>query len=218
MIQKVILNSRDEWLHARKNKIGGSDASAIIGMNPYKSNVQLWREKMGIAEPVDISNEPYVKYGNDAEPYLRALFALDFPEYEVHYKENNMFLNSDYPFAHASLDGWLVEKETGRKGVLEIKTTEILQSMQREKWKNKVPDNYYIQVLHYLFVTGWDFVILKGQLKTVFDGIPYLQTKHYFIDRKDVEPDIDYLINAEKNFYYENIQKGIEPPLILPNI
>ena len=51
----------------------------------------------------------------------------------------------------ASLDGELVDQD-GRKGILEIKTTNILQSMQYEKWKDRIPDNYYIQVLHYLLL------------------------------------------------------------------
>ena len=73
-----------EWLKAR-TKIGGSDASAIVGMNPYKSNVELWKEKAYGIEPVDISDKPYVKYGTEAEPLLRELFKLDYPEYQVCY-------------------------------------------------------------------------------------------------------------------------------------
>ena len=99
----------------------------------------------------DISDKPYVRYGHDAEPLLRELFKLDFPDYKVGYRDNNLFLNSRYPWAHASLDGWLEDPE-GRTGILEIKTTEILQSMQKEKWKDRIPDNYYLQVLHYMMV------------------------------------------------------------------
>ena len=215
MVTKTILDSREEWLHHR-NRIGGSDASCVVGKNPYKSNVELWLEKTGKVEPEDISDKPYVKYGTEAEEHLRALFALDFPQFKVDYSENNMFLNDKYPFAHASLDGELTDAD-GRKGILEIKTTEILQSMQREKWNDRIPDNYYVQILHYLMVTEFDFVVLKAQLKYDFKGDISCQTKHYFIERSDVEDDINYLILQEKNFW-KYVKENRQPPLRLPEI
>lgn len=174
-ITRIRFDSMEEWLVNRKG-IGGSDASAILGLNPYKTNQELWMEKKGQISPVDISDKPYVKYGNDAEPLLRALFSLDYPEYTVEYYDNNMLINKKYPWAHASLDGELVDPD-GRRGILEIKTTNILQSMQWQKWDNQIPDNYYIQILHYLLVTEYDFVVLKAQLKSVRDGEVRLTTK-----------------------------------------
>lgn len=209
-------NSREEWLAARKSYIGGSDASCIVAMNPYKTNVDLWEEKTGRRKPVNIDNEPFVVYGRDAENSLRELFRLDFPKYKLHYFENNIWLNEKYPFAHASLDGWLTD-ENGRLGVLEIKTTNILQSMQKEKWNHRIPDNYYIQVLHYLLVTEAEFAILKAQLKYDYDGDIFLTTKHYFIERKEVLEDLNYLEQAERAFY-ASIQNDQKPPLLLPAI
>lgn len=211
------LESREEWLEKRTSYIGGSDASCIVGMNPYKTNIELWEEKTGRRVAPDISDESYVKYGHDAEEYLRELFALDYPQYQVMYEDNNMWLNDKYPFAHASLDSWLVD-EDGRKGVLEIKTTNILQSMQKEKWKDRIPDNYYIQVLHYLMVTEFEFAILKAQLKYEHNnGDVFLTTKHYKIERAEVEEDIKYLEDAERRFY-EYIINDRQPNLVLPAI
>lgn len=173
-------------------------------------------EKKGQMSPVDISGKSYVKYGNDAEPLLRALFALDYPEYKVEYYDNNMIINKKYPWAHASLDGELMDPD-GRRGILEIKTTNILQSMQWEKWDNRIPDNYYIQVLHYLLVTEYDFVVLKAQLKRVRDGEVRLTTKHYHIEREEVLSDIKMLKEEEEAFWY-SLQSGQEPGLLLPEI
>lgn len=216
MVEMIQLKDRAEWLEARKNRIGGSDAACIVGMNPYRSNVELWEIKTGQVEAEDISDKPYVKYGSEAEQHLRELFKLDFPQYKVSYVEDNMWLNDKYPFAHASLDGWL-EDEQGRKGILEIKTTNILQSMQKEKWKNRIPDNYYCQVLWYLGVTGFDFAILKSQLKYDYGGDIMLTTKHYRIEREDVEDDIEYLFQKGYEFC-DYIKKDIQPPLVLPLI
>lgn len=217
MIEMKILSSHDEWLNARKNYIGGSDAAAVLGLNPYKSNLELWQEKTGIVTPEDISEKPYVKYGHAAESYLRELFALDFPEYEVGYAENNLWLNDAFPFAHASLDGWLTDQD-GRKGVLEIKTTNILQSMQKEKWDHRIPDNYFCQCCHYMAVTEADFCILKAQLKYEFQGGDImLQTKHYKIERSEVQKDIAYLMQKESDFW-KSVQAKKKPALLLPEI
>lgn len=214
-ITRIQFDSMEEWLVNRKG-IGGSDASAILGLNPYKTNQELWMEKKGQMSPVDISGKSYVKYGNDAEPLLRALFALDYPEYKVEYYDNNMIINKKYPWAHASLDGELMDPD-GRRGILEIKTTNILQSMQWEKWDNRIPDNYYIQVLHYLLVTEYDFVVLKAQLKRVRDGEVRLTTKHYHIEREEVLSDIKMLKEEEEAFWH-SLQSGQELGLLLPEI
>ena len=215
MIEMKILKDRNEWL-SNRSRIGGSDAAAIVGMNPYMSNIELWRIKTGQAEQEDISDKTFVKYGTQAEMHLRGLFRLDFPEYNVEYTENNMWLNDKYPFAHASLDGWLTDKD-GRKGILEIKTTNILQSMQKEKWDKRIPDNYYIQLLHYFMVTEFDFAVLVAQLKSEFNGEIYKQTKHYHIERSEVESDIEYLQDSERKFW-ECVQQMKQPALILPEI
>lgn len=216
-VRKWTFESRELWLTARVGFIGGSDAACVLGLNPWKSNVELWEEKTGRRQREDIGDKPYVLYGTKAEEHLRELFKLDFPQYEVGYEDHNMWINPDFPFAHASLDGWLTEKETGRKGILEIKTTNILQSMQREKWNHRIPDNYYVQVCHYLMVTEADFAVLKAQLRYDYDGDIYLTTKHYFIDREEVKEDISFLETKEREFA-RCIQMDERPPLVLPEI
>ena len=215
MVTMELFDTAADWLQARK-LIGGSDASALVGLNPYKTNIDLWKEKTGRMTAPDISNETFVRFGHEAEPHLRELFALDHPQYKVDYLENNMFFNDKYPFAHASLDGWITDQD-GRRGVLEIKTTNILQSMQREKWNERIPDNYYCQILWYLLVTEFDFVILKARLRSDWpDGIR-VQIKHYMIERNEVEEDIEELRKAGEKFW-KAVQEDREPNLILPAI
>lgn len=215
MVQMKQFGSTEQWLKAR-TLIGGSDASALVGLNPYKTNIDLWREKTGRQKAPDISNEEFVKFGHEAEPHLREMFALDHPQYQVGYLENNMFFNDKYPFAHASLDGWLTDQD-GRKGILEIKTTNILQSMQKEKWNDRIPDNYYCQVLWYLMVTEFDFVVLKARLRSEWQGEIRVTIRHYTIERSEVEEDIEELRKAAEKFW-KAVQADREPYLILPAI
>lgn len=212
----IVFDSRDEWLAARKT-IGGSDAACILGKNPWKSNVELYLEKTGQCTPDDISNKDVVKYGTEAEKPLRRLFKLDYPDMKVGYREYNLWTNQEYPWAHASLDGWLTDKD-GRKGILEIKTTNVMSSRQKEQWNERIPDNYFVQILHYIAVTEADFAILKAQLKWEIEGEVYCQTRHYRIERADYEDDISYLMEKEKKFVTENILKRKKPDQILPEI
>lgn len=208
--------NREEWLKERKYGIGGSDAAAILGKNNWKSNVELWEEKTGRRTPPDISDKPCVRYGIEAEDLIRKLFALNYPEYEVQHQENTIIKHPKYPFLLASLDGTLIDKETGEMGVLEIKTSEIVRSMQHEKWKDKnIPDNYYCQVLHYLNVTGYSFVKLVAELKYDQD---YQIRKTYTILKDEVLEDIKTLQEAEIEFWNEYVVKDIRPKLILPEI
>ena len=209
--------TREEWHKRRIRGIGASDASAVVGVNPYKTNVRLWEEKTGRREPEDISGKPYVRYGIDAEAPLRKLFALDYPQFKVTYRPFDMVFNKDYQFIFATLDGRLMEIEKKRRGVLEIKTTEILKSMQYENWKERVPNNYYVQVLHQFLATGWSFAILKAQLKTDYGGEIRLNTRHYLIERADVEEDLQWLLDAEIRFW-ECVENDRKPSLILPPI
>ena len=100
---------------------------------PWKSNVQLWEEKTGITEPEDISDKEAVRFGKESEAAIRRLFELDFPQFHVDYDEFGMKANEpDCPFIFATLDGELTD-QTGRKGILEIKTTEIRRSIDWKK-------------------------------------------------------------------------------------
>lgn len=208
--------SHDEWISTRKSGIGGSDAACVIGLNKYKSNVQLWQEKTGISQPEDISNKPAVVYGKHAESHLRELFALDFPQYDIEYHEFRMYANEKYPFIFATLDGELTD-ETGKKGILEIKTTTIQNSSQWEEWDGGVPQNYYIQLLHQLIATGWNFAILKAHIRYFKNNDIYTSTRHYFINRDEVFEDMKILIESECKFW-EHVKNKTKPALILPEI
>lgn len=210
---------RQAWLKERRKGIGASEASAILGANPYMTNVELWEIKTGRRVPEDISDKPYVKYGLEAEKHLRSLFALNYPEYKVSHKEFEIIRSLQYPFIFATLDGKLQHKETGAKGILEIKTTEILSSMARESWKERVPDNYYIQCLHQILATGWEYNILMAQLKYIYGNCDVrLITRHYRWTKEEVTADLNFLLDREIDFWTNFVLPDKRPPLILPNI
>ena len=207
-----------EWLQERKNGLGASDAGTIIGVNPWKSNVQLWAEKTGQREAEDISDKPYVQYGHAAEEHIRALFALDHPELQVTYESPDKIIrNDEHPWLFCTPDGEL-QDASGRHGGLEIKTTEIMSSRKWTEWNGRIPDQYYAQVCHQMLAAGWEFVWLRAQIKfTTRDGEKRAETRDYYIDRAEVEEDIKALQEAEIAFW-EQVQRRTCPPLKLPQI
>lgn len=215
----ILPETHEAWLQERRYGIGASDAAAVLGMSKWKSNQALWEEKTGLREPEDISGKPFVQYGHDAEPHLRALFALDHPELRVTYESPYKIIrNDEHPFIFCSPDGELEELATGRHGGLEIKTTEIQNPAQWSEWKGRIPQGYYCQVCHQMLAAGWDFVWLKAQIKwRTKDGELRLDTREYHIERQDELEDIKALKEATIKFWH-SVETKQRPALILPSI
>lgn len=215
----IKISNQKEWLRKRTKGIGGSDAACILGLNPYKTNLDLWREKTGRKQADDISNNDAVKYGKQAEEYLRQLFMLDYPQYNLVYAPYDIHQHKDYSFIQGTFDGELLDtKKESEKGLLEVKTTEIKQSPDWLKWKNQVPQNYFCQVLHYFAIDEeYKFCKLKAQLKHYEDDEVITTAKHYHFLRDDYKSDIELLIQEEIKFWWY-IENDKEPPLKLPAI
>ncbi len=205
---------REEWLAMRQDVgIGGSDAGTVLGLNPWCSNVQLWRYKTGQEQPPDISDKPAVIFGKKAEEHIRELFILDYPEWEIDYHEFWMHCNDAYQWQFATLDGELTD-EIGRRGILEIKTTTIQNKSQWDEWENGIPQRYYAQILHQLSATGWQFAILRAYIRWYRDGEFRATVRDYRIERKDVLDDIAYLCEQEMRFM-DCVNTGKPPAAII---
>ena len=217
MFTRIYANNHEEWLNNRKEGLGGSDSSIILGISPFKSNIDLWLEKTGKKKTRYILNNERVMYCHEAEDSIRNLFMLDHSEYELFHDEFMILRSNKYPFLQASLDGELTEIETGKHGILEIKTTEIMNKKMLDEWKNGIPNHYYTQCLHYLIVTGYEFVWLRVKLKFAWDS-NYQEIRDYHFTREEVIEDMKYLLSQEIKFWNENVMKGVRPGLILPEI
>ena len=102
--------TREEWLQLRRNGIGGSDASVIMGKNPYRSILQLWEEKTGKLPVTDNGNE-FTYWGNVMEPIIRKEF-MNRTGLKVRQK-HAMIFHEEYPYLFADVDG-IVTDERGR--------------------------------------------------------------------------------------------------------
>lgn len=207
--------NRDEWLKFRTQGIGGSDAACILGLNKYKSNLDLYYEKTGF-KINDFQGNDATEYGKSAEEHIRELFLLDYPNYVCGYHEYRMYANDEHNFIYATLDGELTDKY-GKRGILEIKTTTIRNNDQWSEWDNKIPDCYYVQILHQLLATGWDYVWLRAYIRYYKGKELRATVKDYYINKDDVKDDLAELLDAEIKFWH-HVKNKIEPGLIMPGI
>lgn len=186
--------SRAEWLELRKTGIGGSDAGAILGVNPYRGAYGVWADKLGLL-PETPDNEA-MRQGRDFEDYVARRFAEKTGLKIRH--EYHMLRSNAHPFMVADIDRHIA----GEKAGLECKTSKDL---RLARYKNgDFPIEYYAQCLHYLAVTGWD----RWHLAVLVYGTDLLT---FTIDRADVTEDIEALIRAEGCFWRDNVQARRSP-------
>ena len=204
--------SHELWLDGRKHSIGGSDASTFIGMNPYKTNNTLWKEKKGLIKPKEVKGDA-VDHGNYLEPVLRAWFEASYFDYEVQYLKDCILQSKTNEWQQYSPDGLLLHHKKGR-GIFEAKTTLIKNMNMYDQWKdNKMPQHYYIQVLHGLLVTGFDFVYVVAELRFAWKRNTEIVEIEF--TREEVLEDLEWLMEKEKFNYEEFYLKNQEPPTIL---
>ena len=134
------------WLEERRKGIGGSDIAAILGMNPWKTAYQVYREKRKEVDPW-VGNEA-TDWGKRMEPAIRQWYS-DVTGRSVRLPDKILY-HARYPFMLASLDGFT---DDGR--VVEIKTARSGKDWG-EPGTNEIPDYYHLQVQHYMVVTGFE--------------------------------------------------------------
>lgn len=206
-----------EWLEFRNGRIGASDAAAVLGRSNWKSNQELWEEKIGLRKHVEFPEDERIGYGAAVEELNLKLFAVQYADkYKVKTNKTVVYVKDGFQFA--SLDGELEDIKTGELGIYEGKEVWVDSSLVWEKWKNKIPDQYYCQVLHQLLTTGRKFVVLNPTFRWIDrDGEIATKTRRITIRLSDagIMEDIKYLDEAEHEFQ-EYVKRKERPPRLLP--
>jgi putative phage-type endonuclease len=184
---------RAEWLDNRRRGIGGSDAAAIMGANPYKSPLSVYADKLGIAGGNGETNEA-MRQGIDFEDYVARRF-MEATGRKVH-RVNQLLQSTEYPFMLANIDRKIIGDDAG----LECKTTNAYK--ENGIAAGELPQHYIWQCMHYMAVTGapvwYVAVLVLGRSFHVFQ-----------IDRD--EEKIAQLIAAERDFWEGHVVPRIPP-------
>lgn len=184
---------QEEWLRIRKSYLTGTDVGAICGMNPYKSAMQVYLDK--INPEIEIMDNEAMRLGRDLEDYVAGRF-MEATGKKVR-KSNAMYVNDEYPFMMANVDRLV----TGERAGLECKTASPYTA---DRWKDgNIPEWYYLQCQHYMKVLetdGWYLAVL------IFGkGFQYT-----YIPRD--EQMLSDLVTIEKDFWENHVQAGVMPP------
>lgn len=210
VIAKTANMDHREWLGTRSKGVGGSDAAAIAGANPYKSPIVLYMEKVGLYKGPEPGEAAY--WGNTLEAVVADEFLKRYINEHMEQfnslgnmpkvmRQNKLFAHSEYDFMRANIDRLIVCPIRG-KGILEVKTAN---QFLADEWVGEdVPNQYYIQLQHYLEVMDLNY----GYIAVLIGGQRY---KHYFIERdREVGK---MLIEIESNFWNNHVLIGIPPEM-----
>lgn len=183
---------KEEWLRYRKQGIGGSDAGAICGLNPYRTAMQVYYDKIS-DETEEFDNEA-MRQGREFEDYVARRFT-EATGKRVR-RANYMFQDERNPWMLADVDRMMIGENAG----LECKTASPYMA---DKWKDgKIPLSYQIQCYHYMSVCNAD----AWYLAVLIYGREF---KYYKIERD--EKLIADLVQIEKNFWENHVLKRILP-------
>lgn len=170
-----VIQGTPEWHALRKTKITATDACIIMGVNHWKTRMQLYHEKLSDNPPMQPNER--MQRGLDLEPVALELFCIKTGK-----KMSPAVVIKDW--AMASLDGINADNE-----ILEIKCPGEKDHLIA--LSGKVPDHYYPQLQHQMYVCDADKAFYFS-----FDGIDGVTV--------EVNRDDDYIakmLEEEKKFY-----------------
>lgn len=184
--------THEEWLRLRKKGITGTDAGAIVGMNPYVSAMDVFNDKRGDA--LELIDNEAMRQGRELEEYVAQRFMEETGK-KVR-RANFLYQNDKHPWMLADFDRLIVGEEAG----LECKT---VSPYSQDKWKDgKIPFQYQMQVQHYLAVSGYKCWYIAA---LVFG-------REFIVRRIERDEElIQNLITIEERFWKDNVLSGIMP-------
>lgn len=198
------------WAKARTYGIGGSDAPAVLGLNPWCSPFTLWKRKAGLLPAIEQTTA--MAWGHKLEDVIADYYAEQtgfevedvgfYPELldsvPEAYEDGTLQRHRDRPWQLASVDRLAFCSGRGL-GVLEIKN---VGERSRDKWEDGVPDYVRAQNLHYQQVLGLEW----GAVAVLFGG-----NDPGFMDVVARPGEMKALLTAEQAFW-DSLVEGEPPP------
>lgn len=196
-----VRENREEWIKLRQGKLGGSDIPTVVGLNSFKSPLELWCEMTGkVTKEYKESRAAF--YGNEVEQGIANLFQREHKsKYQVH-DCNNTYIHDEYDFLICSPDRFLFPIDGNKEGlgILEIKHT----AYRHPDWLLGAPDYAHVQFLYQCGFMGCEW----GHISAVIEG----RANDVVDPAFDHDPAIyDSLIESAVKFITHNVTKDIPP-------
>ena len=208
--ESVLFMQDDKWREGRKHSIGASDAAAVMGISPWKTEAQLWDEKAN-GKTLDFHNADTVR-GHRSENHILELYGIE-TERKIFSGERIMLMSNHNPFMSCTLDG-IDFTDENNPVIIEVKSVKF----SHGEWSDdKIPDYYFTQLLHQLAVTGWNEAILLVRFARN-EGWESASERMYHVKREDVQDQIDKLVRKERKFWNEYVVNKKRPPCRMPTL
>ena len=191
--------NKQEWLEERKTYIGGSDLGSILGINNFRTELDVYFEKTaeGIAE--DTAGEA-AYWGNVLEDVVAQEYAKR-TGFKIE-KPAGLIRHSEYPFIACNLDYWVIDDQ-GNSHILECKTANQMKvTCWGEEGTDQIPESYLYQVAYYAAITG----VNRVDIAVLIGGQDF---RIYRYDKDEVKE--SQLIRAAKKFWNNHVLAGVPP-------
>lgn len=209
--------TEQQWLEARDRGIGGSDLSALLGENKYKSAITLYGEKTGIVEREKVDN-PATRWGKRLEAPIADHFAEEENIAVVNWPV--MLTLREKPWMRANIDRLIVEPSdqfpagkvtewrslvppTGIIALAEVKTTGIASHGAAHQWDDGgIPKSYELQCYQYGLISGVRDIFLVGLIPP------------HGLEIRKIQWDDDYadfIIKTEEQFWTRHVLARVAP-------
>jgi putative phage-type endonuclease len=174
----------------RTKGIGGSDAAAACGLDPYRTPMQLYAEKRG-ETPGRTTSIPMM-VGTLLDPLVVDLAERELGEPITRRQE--VVYDPERPFLWATLDG------ATRNAVVQAKTTSMATDWG-DPGTDEIPVQYLIQVQHEMRVTGLGLAIVP----VLFLG------RELQIYKVEADHELQKMVLERELELWDRIQRG-DPP------
>ena len=188
---------RTAFLERRKSGIGGSDVAAVLGVSKWKTPYQLWLDKT--SDKVEEKESDILHFGSVLEQVIADEYARRNNVKVL--RRNQMYRHPEFPELIANIDRYIV----GGK-ILECKTCNAFASAKFGEGGDEVPDEYLLQVQHYMHVTGYH----SADLAVLIGGNEYRQ----FSLKYDADL-AHYAANKCVAFWNDYVVPQVPPPAIV---
>jgi putative phage-type endonuclease len=183
----------------RRTFLGGSDAAAAIGIDPYRSPVALWLEKLGRVDGFAGNNA--TEWGRRLEPVVADWLADTHPELTLIDPGERTWRHPERPWQACTPDRLALDPDRAGFGLVQIKTAGWRAGAAWEA--GDAPDTYRAQVLHEMTVTGAAW----GLLVCLVGG-----RDPYVVDVA-LDAQVADAITAAEARFWAHVEAGVEPPL-----
>lgn len=193
---------------SRRSYIGGTDAGVILGINPYRSAVDLWLEKVGRQAPAanDPAREQILLRGKRLEPIIVEM-AVDKLRARGHHvkllAKNRRYRDAQHRFLAAEIDFELEVDGEEING-----DAKSVSHFVRDQWgepdSEDVPLWYAAQFMHGLMVHP------RQRQRTLVAALRSLDDVDLYWTRRD-EVTIAAMRERELRFWRDNVKAKVPP-------